>query len=416
MTKENIESYSQMNDLLDFILKELEKSKIPKGTKAKIKAEIMELKSFLLDARPARIAIVGRRGAGKSSLINAIFGEERAAVGDVKPETAKGKWHSYTSDSGTLEILDTRGLGEGEASSQDHSEHTPLEELQNSIKDKCPDAILFLTKAKEVSSRIDEDTQELLALKNSIKDIHEYNIPIIGVVTQVDELSPKSVDQPPFNNDVKQNNINEAITVLSTKLEEAVSTPVNVIPVCSYFEMEENQIVYDIRWNIDELLNYLIEQLPNEAQVVLAKLAKVKAVQKKLSRKIGKLVSSMTSAVGANPIPIADLPIITGLQMAMISSIAIISGRKLKKKQLMEFLGALGVNLASGFALRQAARKLVKLIPGGGSVISGGIAFAGTYALSEAAIAYFIDESPLESVKSIYNDTFKRKRKETDEE
>lgn len=406
----------QIEELLQSIYEALLKSKIPEKIKGKMKEEINKLKSFTLDARPARIAIVGRRGAGKSSLINAIFGEMRAEIGDVKARTGMGKWHTYKSELGSLEILDTRGLGEADKPEEDFSQSSALEEVKASIKEKCPDAILFLSKAKEVSARIDEDLEQLLELKNTIRSHHEYDVPIIGAVTQVDELSPKKPDTPPFDHPVKQKNIADSIEVLSVKLRDAVSNPVTVIPICCYLEFEDNEIVYDIRWNVDTLLDYLIEQLPNEAQVVIARLAKIRTVQKKVARRIGASVAGVTGLIGANPIPGSDLPIITGLQTAMVTTIALIGGKKIDKKGVIEFFSALGVNVAAGFALRQVARQLVKFIPVAGNVISGVVATAGTYALCEAAIAYFIEEKSADSVRETYKRVFDKKKKENDKE
>lgn len=409
-------NYEQIDDLLKSIYDVLVKSKLPEKIKKKMKEELETLKAFTLDARPARIAIVGRRGAGKSSLINAIFSEMRAEIGDVKARTGMGKWHTYKSGSGNLEILDTRGLGEADKPEEEISEVSAIEEVQASIKEKCPDAILFLSKAKEVSARIDEDMAQLLELKKTIQLEHDYDVPIIGVVTQVDELSPKSSDIPPFNHPVKEKNIADAIEVLSVKLRDAVSNPVKVIPICCYVEFEGNEIIYDIRWNVDSLLDYLIEQLPNEAQMILAKLSKVKSVQKKVARRIGTSVAGVTGAIGASPIPLADLPIVTGLQMAMVTSIALIGGKKIDKKGVIEFFGALGLNVAAGFVLRQVARQLLKIIPVAGNVISGAIASAGTYALCEAAIAYFIDGNSMDNVKKTYNNVYEDKKKENDNE
>lgn len=396
------QNYNEIENLIKSLYESLNNLKIPQKAKQKIIEEINNLRSFTVDARPARIAIVGRRGAGKSSLINAIFSEFRAEIGDVKAKTGKGKWHSYKSEFGGLDILDTRGLGEADNPDEEYSEDTAIEEVKASIREKCPDAILFLSKAKEVSARIDEDLMQLLELKKTIAKEHNYDIPIVGVVTQVDELSPKSIDKPPFDNVVKQKNISEAMEVLSDKLNSIISSPVKVIPICCYVEFEENEIAYDIRWNVNELVGYLIDQLPNEAQLIFAKLSKVKAAQKKVARKIGASVTGITGLVGGNPIPIADLPIITGLQTTMVISIALIGGKKVDKKGVSEFLGALGVNVATGFALREVARQLVKLIPVAGGAVSGAVAAAGTYALSESAIAYFIDKESIKVVKENY--------------
>ena len=46
--------------------------------------------------------------------------------------------------------------------------------------------------------------------------------------------------------------------------------------------------------------------------------------------------------------------------------------------------------MGAGVGLREAARQLVKLVPGYGMVVSASIAFAGTVALGEAANLWFL--------------------------
>src|SRR5436305_12354472 len=75
------------------------------------KNELLILKELLMDARPPKLMILGRRGAGKSSLVNAIFGERVAAVGSVLSETGRPTWYPHRGPRGAMKILDTRGLG-----------------------------------------------------------------------------------------------------------------------------------------------------------------------------------------------------------------------------------------------------------------------------------------------------------------
>ena len=67
-----------------------------------------------------------------------------------------------------------------------------------------------------------------------------------------------------------------------------------------------------------------------------------------------------------------------------------------------------GANVGTAFALREGARALAKVVfPGAGSVVSSGVAFAGTWALGEAAIAYFVHGSTLREARRL----LRRRRK-----
>ncbi|MBO1001395.1 GTPase [Pseudogracilibacillus auburnensis] len=415
MSEKKSNMYKQMEDLFQFILKNVDKSKVSSKNKSQIREEIVGLQSFVIGARPARIAIVGRRGAGKSSLINAIFGEQKAEVGDYKSQTGSGKWYLFENELGGIDILDTRGLGESHNPEEAVLAESPIEEVKQSVKHKCPDVILFLCKGKEVGARIDEDLEQLLQLKKDVLAMHAYDVPIVGIVTQVDELAPASNSEPPFDHPKKQENMTATVHMLEEKMKEIITTPVKVIPISAYVEYEEGEITYDRRWNIDLLLDYLITELPKEAQVIIAKLSKIKSVQKKLARNIGKSVMTVTGLIAATPVPIADMPVITGLQISMIGTIAMISGTKLNRKTIIQFVGAMGMNVGVGVALREVSRQLVKVFPGAGSIISGTIASAGTYALCEAAITYFIDSKTTEEAKEVYEQQFEKQKRKGEE-
>jgi uncharacterized protein (DUF697 family) len=158
----------------------------------------------------------------------------------------------------------------------------------------------------------------------------------------------------------------------------------------------------DERRNIRELAELMTRELPDDAQVEMARLFGAKDVQKDLSNRLIRAVTAMSAAIGAQPIPLADFPILTTLQFMMVAGVMHISGRELSLKAAGEFIGALGVNIGVGMVFREGARAAVKLLPGWGNAISGGVAAAGTYGIGRAAGAYFIDGISLGEVRKLF--------------
>ena len=66
--------------------------------------------AFVFDDRPARVAIVGRPNVGKSSLLNALLGEERAIVSDVPGTTRDAIDTSLEWAGREVRLIDTAGV------------------------------------------------------------------------------------------------------------------------------------------------------------------------------------------------------------------------------------------------------------------------------------------------------------------
>ena len=111
-----------------------------------LRSKIALLRTILLEQRPPAFALVGRRGAGKSSMVNALFGAKVAEVGHVKAQTGRGKWFDHTSEAGAISILDTRGIQEGSKPEEKDAAKDAIASIVVELKKKAPDVIVFLVK------------------------------------------------------------------------------------------------------------------------------------------------------------------------------------------------------------------------------------------------------------------------------
>jgi uncharacterized protein (DUF697 family) len=115
-----------------------------------------------------------------------------------------------------------------------------------------------------------------------------------------------------------------------------------------------------------------------------------------------KSTTAICTAIGAQPIPLADMPILTSLQVVMVSGIMYISGRERSLRAATEFITALGANVGVGMLLREGARAILKFFPGWGNVVCGMVAGAGTFAIGRAAMAFFIGGVSLRDARRKY--------------
>ncbi|MBD2391039.1 GTPase family protein [Aphanizomenon flos-aquae NRERC-008] len=133
--------------------------------------------------KPINILIIGRTGAGKSSLINTLFQDELAAV-DVLPSTDTiQNYHWETENGEILNLWDTPGY-----------EQVKREDLRDLVIDYASNADLLLLVTPALDPALQMDVDFLEDVKLEVEDL-----PIIAIVTQVDRLRPIREWQPPYN-------------------------------------------------------------------------------------------------------------------------------------------------------------------------------------------------------------------------
>lgn len=400
------ENIRRVEELLRFL-------PLPDATVKDLRQKIALLRTILLEQRPPAFVLVGRRGAGKSSLVNALFGAKMAEVGHVKARTGRATWFDHRTERGSIEILDTRGMQEGSSPDESDDARDAMASIVAELKKKAPDVLVFLVKATEVDSAIDADLEALERVYAEIEREHRFRPPLMAIATHCDVLEPKGTrlhrqdEEPRDDVEEKLARVAEVEHHLEGKIRERPKLRGHLVwtrGISTYMSFKDGGVVRsDERFRVDELVAALFKHLPDAGRGTFARVARVRGLQEELAGDLSRATAAVCAGIAALPLPVADLLPITALQVSLIATIAWLAGRPLDRRAAAEFLGALGANVGAAFAFREGARALIKFVfPGAGGMVSGAVAFAGTLSIGAAARAYFLRGVSVEEAKGIY--------------
>jgi predicted GTPase len=172
------------------------------------------------------IALVGQVNAGKSSLINALLGDERARTA-VTPLTAGiERYDLHTPGIPTkLVLLDTAGY---------HQTGAKADQVKTTAEAvRGADLVLLVLHALNPARQADVDLLDQLGKWfESHPDLKAP--PVVAVLTHVDLLSPALEWSPPYNwrraSRPKEVNVRDAVVTVRAQLGPRLA---NVVPVCT---------------------------------------------------------------------------------------------------------------------------------------------------------------------------------------
>lgn len=193
------------------------------------------------------IAVVGQAKAGKSSVVNALLGDQRAAV-DILPLTRGAQRYELTLEESRdrLVLLDTPGFNE-----------ESRQQVWESTRDAVREADLILLVMSATSPARSEDVRLMNDLAMWFREQHRLKPPpVIGVLTKIDGLRPVMEWSPPYDwqspTRPKETAIQEAVTYTRDTVGQGIEV---VVPVCA-----ESSRVYGIEeWLVPTLLMHLDE-------------------------------------------------------------------------------------------------------------------------------------------------------------
>lgn len=114
-----------------------------------------------------KVALVGKTNVGKSSIMNALLGENRAIVTDVKGTTRDEICESFLYKGIKINLIDTAGIRK----TNNKVENLGIERSKKTLENA--DLVLFVMDASENKTKEDEEIEKLIKSKNYIKVINK---------------------------------------------------------------------------------------------------------------------------------------------------------------------------------------------------------------------------------------------------
>ena len=372
--------------------------------KKKIMGEAMdEVRRLVFESRPPVIFLLGRSGHGKSSLINALCGRQVAKVGHVGPMTRDTAPYpvSFNEGKNSWTLIDSRGLFEAASPGGGPAEDVVARTME-AVAEHKPDVIMHVISMPEVGN-LSNDLMAFEQVMAKATTEAAHRILTFTVLTKADTLGNPE-EWPPEKFPAKAGLILETLRyaagkVLDSDLERTQNLrPDNplygyrllqhphckaVIPVCA--------LAGSRLWNMGELHDYIGQVLPEDAQLDYYQALGRKDLLRKVASRLTNRFSEFAALVGAIPLPVADILVLSPLQLLLVVMIGGLSCRPVARSTFYEYLGAIGVVGAGGIGLKLAAGALVKFIPvpGLAHIVAGSIASAGTYGIGKSAETYF---------------------------
>ena len=369
-------------------------AKLPEKLQKPILHELVPLKELFLKQRSPRIVLAGSHKLPVQEVFAALFAVSAAAeVHDVLVEVFR--WQEMAvGDFGNVNLLDARGADEGAI-------RTVVAELAQQPAD------IFLcladgNSARPLLQRDIENLAKLIAANGALA--------VPAKVIGVSLVAPRRRSGGDHNGHASGSETSSGRSKFHDALTARPEIAEHFLQVLELPLSRGDGNAAETSAGAARLMALLARELPNEARVEMIRISRDRGAQNEIAQVLVKSTSAMCAAIGAQPIPLADMPVLTTLQLVMVSGIMYVSGRERSLRASTEFLAALGVNVGAGMILREGTRAVLKFFPGWGNVVCGMVAGAGTYALGKAATAYFIEGVSLKDARLTYVRSRKKSR------
>lgn len=313
------------------------------------------------------LAVFGKTGSGKSTLINAVFGQNIAPTGIGKPVT-KGL-NYYLHSSGFLGVYDSEGFETGT------SGDAILAGLDRIVGQKNLEPIDQRIHAVWYVIRWSDRRFES-AQADFIRALRAMGLPVLIVMTQVPAQS-----------------LHGTLSIHPDALEfaqyiQTLSLPSQVDGKVYLTNALADPFTGSIVFGLVELVEATSAVIPEGVANALTAAQQVDVRRKKeAAAAVVKQAAVVAGGIGAVPIPIADAALLVPNQVAMIARITAIYGLPQSRSRALSIAGAAILTGGATQAGRYAVTQLLRFVPGGviaGSAISATVAATLTRAIGVA--------------------------------
>ncbi len=362
-------------------------AKLPSRIQKAVLGELTPLKQLFLQQRPPRFLFTGSAKIPAREIIGALFGEADFTHAD-NSAAPFCRWFDVSfAERGKISLLDARGADDSAAI-----------RIQDELK-YCPADIIFFLSGDRIAPELEE--RELADLNRYFtwNKTSETGSKIIEIIMPSVEMAGER--------DHRELIVSRQEYAVRSNLARraAFLETLRLIPA------GDGQTLALIPPESQRLMSILARELPNKARMEIIRISRNREAQHEVAKLLVKSTTAVSAAIGAQPIPLADLPILTSLQLMMISGIMYVSGRERSLRAAAEFAGALGANVGAAMLLREGTRAILKFFPGWGNVVCGLVAGSGTYGIGRAATVFFIDGVSLKDARRTYRENRKRLRR-----
>ena len=330
--------------------------------RAIVQPEVSPELEAALAARRERVPVLwllGKTGAGKSSIVERLTGDTRAEIGNgFEPCTSTAMLYDHPAGLPVMRFLDTRGLGE--------PRYDPHEDLA---------ACRAASHALLVVTRVDDTAQGVVTAALSRLRGEIDTLAVLHVHTALRALD----DEPTRRRAVAHN---------ARAVAEALGRTPPAVEI-DFTAPEDGYEDPDI--GLDALRGALIDLVPDlERALSVGDTADREG--RAFAARRAEVLGYAGAAAAIDLLPAVGLVAVPSVQGKLLHTLAARYGVPWDRRTAREFLAVLGTSFLYRYALSLGGRQLAKLVPvygqTAGAAAAASISFASTYALGRAACLY----------------------------